>query len=130
MGATLFLIACPWPEDETGKDAPASTSLATELKRRWDSLSEEDRALAVQEARGVEDTADLTVEIHELIDDVFGPAFRRDVSILTLGGRTWMFTGGLSTGDPPTEAWEPLSVVMASGITVSPVIDPFEEVMD
>lgn len=41
----------------------------------------------------------------------------RDTEVLMLDGTAWLITGGMSWGDDPTDAFEPLNIVASLGLT-------------
>lgn len=45
---------------------------------------------------------------------------RRDVAHVKLGEDVWAITGGMSWGDPPTNAYDHIAAIDASGITQEP----------
>lgn len=55
--------------------------------------------------------------ITEAADDLFGPSYSRDVVEMFLGDRYYLFSGGMSWGEEPTESYEQVVLVCDSGVT-------------
>jgi len=41
----------------------------------------------------------------------------RDTAVLTLDGKRWLITGGMSWGDDPTDAFRPIALMEDLGVT-------------
>lgn len=58
-------------------------------------------------------------QLHNAVDVVTG--HNREISTLLIDGIWWMATGGMSGGDLPTDAYEPISLVDAYKLTEKPI---------
>mgnify|MGYP003673985124 CR=1 FL=1 len=80
------------------------------LKSRAESISEDDRTWILESFgfdQGEEDPVDL---LKSAIDEVFvSPS--RELADIHLDGKRYLFTGGLSWGDTPTEIFQSLSLI-------------------
>ena len=57
-------------------------------------------------------------KITEAVDDILDlDGYRRDLAYITLNGVSYIFTGGMSWGDEPTESCSSISLLEASGVT-------------
>ena len=125
MGADMLLIACPMLSDLGG--TPLSPDLALPvLGSRIAALSDE--VLGEVADWFLEDEIDFESEgwqhqvrsrllrCLEALDES-----RRDTSQLCLEGRWWIFAGGMSWGDPPSDAYELLNGLAIAGVTDEPV---------
>lgn len=128
MGADLILTAMRWPKRaDTGEAASRGSALAVEMKRRWEAVTGEHRETILEDVgvtyEGTPEELEagwreLTAEVFELVDDVFGKdGYRRDVTDAVLDGTMWLFTGGMSSGDDPSDAFRPLQAMAMAGIT-------------
>lgn len=63
-------------------------------------------------------------EVHTMIRDGVNRIFEywRDTTTLYIENKHYLVTGGLSWGDPPTEAYDPIVMVDALGLLDKPVI--------
>ena len=134
MGADLILAMYRSPHKADGTSPKPSAELAAELKRRWAALDGEAKTAILEQAYGTCWTSDseeavdewqrLTAEVHELIDDLYGEGggqLRRDMLEIKPEEQWWTVTGGMSSGDDPTDAYCAVEAIAASGITVEPV---------
>lgn len=58
-------------------------------------------------------------QLHNAVDAVTGR--NREISTLLIDGTWWMATGGMSGGDLPTDAYEPISLIDAYKVTEKPI---------
>lgn len=58
-------------------------------------------------------------QLHNAVDVVTGR--NREISTLLIDGTWWMATGGMSGGDLPTDAYEPISLIDAYKVTEKPI---------
>jgi hypothetical protein len=65
--------------------------------------------------------------IREAIETVFfGDAYVRDITHCTLKGTRWLFSGGPSWGDDPTESYSLLNIIDDSGVSVGLGVSDFD----
>lgn len=58
-------------------------------------------------------------QLHNAVDVVTGR--NREISTLLIDSTWWMATGGMSGGDLPTDAYEPISLIDAYKVTEKPI---------
>ena len=118
MGADLCLAIAKWNRIE-GSSNQESTK---RLYDRIDALSR-DLLVICAEQLGLdpENWTDDGVKhaMKSAVEDLV-PDNRRDTSCVCIEGSWYMITGGMSWGDPPTDAYPWLCAIDASGITVEP----------
>ncbi|MHB1762658.1 MAG: hypothetical protein ACYCS4_07965 [Acidimicrobiales bacterium] len=135
MGADLIIATCPAPKIVAGDDVDVETvgALAKAvLRQRIEAMSDDAVILAVDNAGYAFDYEDgddpsetaalirfdlVTDEHLDLLDTDVG----REVSILNLGGATYLITGGMSWGDDPTDAFKWICIYAETGITSGPI---------
>lgn len=61
----------------------------------------------------------IRAQLHNAVDVVTGR--NREISTLLIDGTWWMATGGMSGGDLPTDAYEPISLIDAYKVTEKPI---------
>lgn len=99
MGADLLLVA-------------VKVGTTEELKAQVSSLTPfEFEELFAYEVESYEDGLDGIREALELAIGMVVNDDRRDTARMFLGGSYWCFTGGMSWGDDPTDAWGPLQLL-------------------
>lgn len=107
MGADLLLTYCPEPQ-----------ASPEELHRRINALSETVLEGIGQDLGLDPNDAETSVQdfLHKAVSEVIEQPGLRDLTTLTFDGREWIFTGGMSWGDPPTESYDYVTALSLSGI--------------
>jgi hypothetical protein len=125
MGAELILVGCPLPMITNGTPLGGDAVLEV-LRARIAAL--DDDVLEDVAAWFLEDEIDTEVAgwqdrvrhrlLHclEVLDDS-----RRDTAELCLAGRWWIFAGGMSWGDAPSDNYELLQGLAVACVTEEPV---------
>jgi hypothetical protein len=55
--------------------------------------------------------------LKEALDEVFGDGYRRDVASIMLKDTYYIVSGGMTWGDPPTDAMAYIDIIAMSGVT-------------
>lgn len=133
MGADLFIVACPAPRIVAGDDVEpeARLGLAKDEVRRRIAAIEDERlcVLAGEAGYGFDyEEGDTPAETAALIradlgdDAVLSCLFgERDTGEITLGGKAYVVTGGMSYGDEPTDAFDAIALYAETDVTVEPI---------
>ncbi len=120
MGANLWLAIAKCNRIEPINDA---RSMA-DLHQRIDALPDQ-LLIAAAEQYGFFDET-MSDEFRYMIRSKLKDSIQhldegcRDTAHVKLGSDTWIITGGMSWGDTPTDSFEHIAAIEASGITVEP----------
>jgi hypothetical protein len=87
-----------------------ANDLAKDIEKE---LKEED-LYKLNDLIGIKTREMIRGRIRQAIEDMSD--WRRDIACLTLGGTNYIFSGGLSWGDLPTDACEMINLVSDSGV--------------
>lgn len=89
-----------------------------EAQEVYDLVERYDSEFEFDDVPGMELDARLVLRnsIMRALEEVF-VAHNRETVEFELGGRTYVFSGGLSWGDPPTDAYEQIELLDQSGVT-------------
>lgn len=110
MGSDLLLYYAPIPAEPTW-------ALGEERIAQLTAEDADDAALSddLDEARA-QLLADLT-ELRRVVEgSAKGEWTRRDIDVLTIGGREYLFTGGMSSGDTPTDFADVMNHLGQTGV--------------
>jgi len=126
MSAEFFLACCPLPVVAEGETIN-ETDRAMLLQHRIDNLSEEvltdlaDWFLGTfeidEEGNWQHEALDRVRECLEFVEQ----GGSRETALLTFEGRDWIFAGGMSSGDTPSEAFDDLWLLAVAGVTFAPL---------
>lgn len=138
MGADMILAACeiPWDYeemrpivlkriDELDEDlvdhiVDCYCDIESELEEYSENISEtltENDLFKLDNLVSIKKREIVARRITEAADDLFGPSCGRDVVEMRLGGVSYIFSGGMSWGDCPTESYNSVCILSESGVT-------------
>lgn len=138
MGADMILAACevPWDyekmrpvvlkridklnDDLVDQIVDCYYDIEMELEEYSENISEtltEDDLFKLNNLVHLKKRKIVARRITEAADMLFGTTYSRDVTEMFLGGAYYIFSGGMSWGDQPTESYELISLVSESGVT-------------
>jgi hypothetical protein len=125
MGADLLIAICRWPRVIRDGDTVISSQLRPEervcLWSRIQALGH-DALREIAACWGEEGSeANARALLIRAVDDVIANPWRRDIELAELCGDFWVLTGGMSSGDVPTDAYPLVSALALSGITEEPI---------
>lgn len=131
MGASLHVAAMRWPLGRDGEPAPIGAGLVATLQRRWGALDADAKATVldasdrldaeVTPVRYLAAWSALTVEVYEVLCDVFGEGSRGDCAELVCDTTVWVVTGGMSGSDAPTDAYDAVRAIAWAQLCEVPV---------
>jgi len=142
MGADMLLYCCEDPTDYAKAwpviqyridnmnndhlDGIAEESLWYEAQEAWEEISDmdikEDDLYHLNDLYPIKMREMVREKLKEAVSQLIGSPesdfgnWRRDVATMTLNGASYMFTGGMSWGDSPSEACEYMSLIETAGI--------------
>jgi hypothetical protein len=122
MGADLIVAAARWPQYTDGEAVGTGDAGAWEVLRfRARNLDRDGEAMArlMDEARGASTFAEMRAMLVKAVDLIREGG--RDLTTLLLDGVKWLVTGGMTWGDDPTDAYQYVRLLDASGITDEPI---------
>lgn len=124
----MLLAACALPHTPDGRQLDWS-DVADRFFDRVEQLDDGTLAVVAAALQLNDESADpkhvrscLVDAAHRLFADL--APLRRDVAIARFGGIPYLCTGGMSWGDPPTDAFEDMLVIQVSGVTDKPFYVP------
>ena len=146
MGADFMVYCCESPSDyakampmieyrvesldDNTLDSIASDVLWYEAQEISDEVSQEagdessaEHSLKEEDLWKLDDLINIKIRnmvkrrIMQAVEEVFGESYRRDVAQVFLHNRCYLMTGGMSSGDLPTEACDMINLIEYSGIT-------------
>jgi hypothetical protein len=109
MGSDMMIAMCEYPKD------------FDQVRRRIDNLDEV-KLLEVGDIFWGENSSpeDARNFLHEAVDLLASPP--RDISTHEIEGKEWAFTGGMSSGDSPSESYDYIQALAYLDITYT--VDP------
>lgn len=81
-----------------------------------DNLSEED-LFKLNDLAKIKTREIVSNHLIQAADDLFGEGYRRDITEICIKDTWFAFSGGMSWGDQPTDAYDLISLIWDSGIT-------------
>ena len=128
MGADLIITCMEYPHDAEGKPLPASPELAKQILARVKAQIDTFESVEDFHNNGYwpdNEDDDLWREVPEnvttFVNDTFGEGYAsRELASFPLKGVWYIFTGGMSWGDEPTDAMTPVNFLSCLGVTEEP----------
>lgn len=125
MGADLLLSATTLPHRADGTLVDDDELVLRVIQARLDALSDEtvDRVVDNWEPMLELSDDDLRTHCTGWAQDVLAALNRgyRTCTTMTLGGQTYLFSGGLSWGDDPSDEWTAVGIVGELGLFDEPI---------
>ena len=138
MGADMILAHCEIPYDYKGQRKlilerinelddeaienivlcypPIEDEIEEVQEAASDNLSEED-LFKLNDLAKIKTREIVSNHLIQAADDLFGEGYRRDITEICIKDTWFAFSGGMSWGDQPTDAYDLVSLIWESGIT-------------
>lgn len=124
MGADLILAFCPVPsyDDGTVIKRKDEKRVRKEFIERVRALTPEQIASALEDVYpgDPDDSEDGVERFIAAYDEVFMSDGSRDVVDLCIGGRWYIFSGGMSWGDTPTDSYDSVNLLSCFDLLEKP----------
>lgn len=115
MGADLIIAMLPMRKTQDEAIAKLKAMDSEDLLHILSNYHAREFDEDTPEAEYAEAIEFMTGKIAEVYD--YYEKGSRDTEVRTLNGTPWLITGGMSWGDDPTDAFEPLNIVASLGLT-------------
>ena len=115
MGADLIIAMLPMRKTQDEAIAKLKAMDSEDLLHVLSNYHAREFNEDTPEAEYAEAIEFMTGKIAEVYD--YYEKGSRDTEVRRLDGTAWLITGGMSWGDDPTDAFEPLNIVASLGLT-------------